>query len=138
MLMAKVDEINVDISEVLDYTRLNGMFSTALTAVIRRKIAVAEAKKRGIVVSDEELQRNADNFRQVNNIRTVDATNEWLEGRGLTVEALEKYLEENIMIFELKRQLVGAYDREAYFSTVERRNDLMETAYSEFLAAAVE
>ena len=136
--MSKIDDINLNISDVVNYTKCCGLFSSALEEVVRRSIAVGEAKKRGLSVSDDELQRSADLFRQMNNIRTVDATNEWLAGRGLTLEVLEKYLEENILIFELKRQLAAEYNKELYFSNISRQNSLMETAYNEFLAKAAE
>jgi len=129
-------EIEVKVSEVVDYLKLGGAFNTALEDVVQRKIAVAEAKKRGIEVTDEELQHSADLFRQLNNIRTADAASAWLDERGLTLDALETYLEENLLIFELKNRLVSAYDKASYFSTLERQEALRAAAYSEFIAKA--
>jgi len=134
--MSKKDEIKLNVSDVVNYTKLSGAFSSALEEVVRRNIAVEEAKNRGLTASDEELQRSADLFRQMNNLRTADATDEWLAGRGLTLDILENFLEENILIYELKRQLVKEYDKKEFFSTPTRKNALIEAAYNAFLADA--
>ena len=85
-------EIQVNVAEVVDYLRFGGGFAIALQEVVKRKLAVEEAKKRGIVVKDDELQKAADVLRMVNNLNTAEQTEEWLKGRGLSVEALEEYL----------------------------------------------
>ena len=136
--MANTEEIKLNVSDVVNFMRISGAFSSALKEVTRRKIAVDEAKSRGLSVSDEDLQKSADLFRQIQNLPTAEATDGWLAGRGLTLDVLENYLEENALIFELKRQLVAAYDKESYFSNLQRRNALMETAYEEFIAKAAE
>jgi len=129
-------EIQVNVAEVVDYLRFDGGFAIALQEVVKRKLAVEEAKKRGIVVTDDELQKAADVFRVINNLNTAEQTEEWLKGRGLSVEALEEYLETNLFIHELKNQLEKEYDREKYLATDAAKNSIRELAFAECISNA--
>ncbi|MGE5613921.1 MAG: SurA N-terminal domain-containing protein [Bacillota bacterium] len=129
-------EIQVKVAEVVDYLRFDGSFAGALQKVVTRKLAVQEAKKRGIKVTDGELQNAADIFRRVNNLVTADQTDKWLKERGLSVETLEEYLETNLLIHELKNQLEKEYDREKYLATRAAKNSIRELAYTEWLSGA--
>jgi len=129
-------EIQVNVAEVVDYLRFDGGFAIALQEVVKRKLAVEEAKKRGIVVTDDELQKAADVFRVINNLNTAEQTEEWLKGRGLSVEALEEYLETNLFIHELKNQLEKEYDREKYLATEAAKNSIRELAFAECISNA--
>lgn len=128
------DELEVKVAEVVDYTKMNGSFALALQEVVKRKVAVAEAKKRELAVSDEELQKAADVFRSVNNLTTSSATQTWLEERGLTLDALEDYLESNLLIYQLKNQLVNEFDSEKYLASHPVQESIREKAYQEWLA----
>lgn len=129
-------EILVNVAEVVDYLRFDGSFAAALREVVKRKLAVQEAKDRGIVVTDDELQKAADVFRRVNNLNTAEQTEKWLKERGLTIEALEEYLEANLLIHELKNQLEKEYDKEKYLATEAAKSSIRELAYMEWLSSA--
>ncbi len=132
-IMSLPDELEVKVAEVVDYTKMNGSFALALQEVVKRKVAVAEAKKRGLVVSDEELQKAADIFRQVNSLTTSSVTLTWLEERGLTLGALEDHLESNLLIYELKNLLALEFDKERYFTLQPIQDSIRETAYQDWL-----
>lgn len=129
-------EIQVNVAEVVDYLRFDGSFAEALQDVVKRKLAIQEAKKRGIVVTDDELQKSADVFRRVNNLNTAEQTEKWLKERGLTIEALEEYLEANLLIHELKNQLEKEYDKEKYLATEAAKSSIRELACMEWLSSA--
>jgi len=133
----KLEEMQVGVAEVVDYSKINGSFSEALKEVVKRKITVEEAKKRGVEVSEEELQQAADIFRTVNKLNTLEGTETWLKERGLTVEALENYLETNLYIYKLKDELVKEVDQEKYYSAPIIRDSLRHLAYQEWLTKLV-
>jgi hypothetical protein len=136
--MSSEREIQVNVAEVVDYLRFDGSFAVALQEVVKRKFTIQEAKKRGIVVTDDELQKAADVFRRVKNLNTAEQTEKWLKGRGLSVEALEEYLEANLLIHELKNQLEKEYDKEKYLATEAAKNSIRELAYMECISKAAE
>jgi hypothetical protein len=101
----KPEELEVAVAEVVDYMRINGDFAPALAAVVDRKITAAAARAEGMDVSDEELQRAADRFRATRDLHRAEDTTRWLAANGLTVNALEHHLEEEILIRKFKNHL---------------------------------
>ena len=96
--MGKLDELEVSVSEVVDYLRVTGQFAPALHKVIERKIAAEEAKEKGVNITDEELQKVADGFRQMLGLTKAADTEEWLKTHGISLETLENHLETNILV----------------------------------------
>jgi putative peptide maturation system protein len=68
--------------------------------LIRREIA-----RRGIKVSDEQLQEAVNDFRSCRGLQTATETETWLREHGLTLERLEEHLEIEAARGELRRQL---------------------------------
>ncbi|MCC7571505.1 hypothetical protein KO465_09350, partial [Candidatus Micrarchaeota archaeon] len=101
-MTVNLDELEVGVQEVMDYTRFTGAFAQNLREVVRRKMTVQAAREKGLEVTDEELQKAADVFRTVNNLTTAEQTTNWLQGRGLDLDTLENYLEANLLIYKFK------------------------------------
>ena len=65
--------------------------------VIERKTVAEAARKDGLRVTNGELQKAADGFRALMDLAKARETKRWLNKTGLSVEALEDYLETNIL-----------------------------------------
>jgi len=65
-------------------------------AIIRQ-----EAERRSVVVSDEELQLAADQFRQAHELYGVETTNAWIAAKNLTFEDWESVIESNLLWHKL-------------------------------------
>lgn len=133
----KLDEIQVGVAEVVDYTRITGGFEEALKEVVKRKVTVEAAKQKGFQVSDEDLQRAADVFRTVNKLYTMEETEQWLKGKGLTIESLEDYLEANLLIAQFKEDLEKSVDQEKYRNSPVIKESLKELAYQDWFANVI-
>lgn len=132
----KGPEIEVNVSEVIDYMKIKGDFAPALRAVVERKIAVDAAKKAGAQVTKSELQTTADAFRVVQGLHKASDMNDWLAASGLSLDAFEQYLEANILISKLKDKL-AASAKAKYHNAPEIRATIRDMAYSEWLVKAV-
>jgi len=130
----KLDEIQVGVAEVVDYTRITGGYEEALKEVVKRKVTVEAAKQKGFQVSEEELQRAADVFRMVNKLYTMEETEQWLKGKGLTIESLEDYLEANLLISQFKEDLEKSVDQGKYRNSPVIKESLKELAYQDWFA----
>ncbi len=98
-------DIEVTVAEVVDYLRVTEQFIPAVREVVERKITAQAARKSGITVSAGELQRAADAFRTVKDLGKASDTQRWLNSAGISVEALEEFLETNILISKFKDRL---------------------------------
>jgi uncharacterized protein len=109
-------EGSAPVEQVVDYLCCTGGFAPALQQVAKRQLAVKAAVKKGLAVSDEELQRASDDWRAANGLFNAGDTKEWLESSGLTMEKYEAYLEANLLIFKFKQALASEARIENIFS----------------------
>ena len=112
----KKNEIEVSVSEVVDYLRVTEEFVPVLGEVVERKITAEAARKRGIKVTKKELQKAADTFRAVKDLSKASETARWLKETGITVETLEAYLETNILISKFKDALEKKTSKAKYIT----------------------
>lgn len=101
--------------------------------VARRKITADAARKKGIKISDKELQQAFDIYRIANNLHKANKTEEWLKSRGITQEYLENFVETNLLIQRFKDQLENEADLKDYTSHPEIAAAIREKIYGNWL-----
>jgi hypothetical protein len=131
----KDKDLEVGVAEVVDYLRITGQFTSALHAVIERKITVNAARDRGIKVSGNQLQKAADTFRAGHGLNKATDTQQWLESIGVSVEAFEEYLETNLLIDRFKDQLSRKAKKGKYLKAPAMKESIKEIAYQDWLSA---
>lgn len=102
--MSQLDQItalriagqDVSLAEVVRSWQLCGRVE--LLAETARDLVIQNAiRKRGLSVSDEELQAAADQFRRDQKLERAVDTHNWLKERGWSVERLELHLERKLL-----------------------------------------
>lgn len=78
-----------------------------LEALIDRKLAQAEAKRRGIAVADKELDQALKDFKERNHLLDEAALNQALAKAGLTLKELRQQISDQIMQEHLIQLEVG-------------------------------
>jgi len=131
--MGKLDELEVSVSEVVDFMRISGQFAPALHQVIERKVAADAAREKGIQVTDEELQKVADGFRQMLGLAKAADTEEWLATHGISMDALEKHLETNVLVSKFIDGLEAEADTSDVMNSPEIKDRMRESAFQKWL-----
>lgn len=133
---SKSNDIEIAVAEVVDFLKIKGDFAPNLATVIKRKLVAAEARKKGIRVTAKELQRAADGFRALKDLSKAADTKRWMRANGISVEALEDYLETNILMSKLKEKL--AKNASAKVKNSKAVKDcIREVAYRTWLSSAM-
>jgi peptidyl-prolyl cis-trans isomerase SurA len=84
------------------------MQSEMLEALIDRKLAKAEAKRRGIVVTDKEVDENLARFKQRTNIPNDEVFAKGLAQAGLSYKEFKQQIEDQMTQERLLVMVVGA------------------------------
>lgn len=92
-----------------------------LDALIDRKLARAEAKKRGMTLTDKEIAQALDNFKKRNNLPDDETLKQALSQTGLTLNELKQQLTDQIIQNRLMMVAAG--------SKVEVREEDVRKAY---------
>jgi hypothetical protein len=136
--MQPIEEMEVKVAEVVDYLRINGDFTPALREVVGRKMAAEAARKAGIGISDEELQRAADVFRASRNLHKASDTESWMKSVGISAESFESYLETSLLVSKFKEHLAGKADQKKYLALEGVADTVRELIYQDWLQQQME
>lgn len=94
-----------------------------LEALIDRKLAKAEAKKRGITISDKDLNQAVEGFKKKNHIPDDAALNQAMAKAGMTLKELRRQLADQIQQERMMAIAVGAKKVEISDAEVRRFYD---------------
>jgi hypothetical protein len=135
--MVAKDKVSIKMQEVVDYSRLMGMFMPNLRDVVERKFTADAAKECGLKATNQELQQGADTFRHVNGLSSAKATEEWMSRNGISLELFEDFLETSILVSKLKDQLVKKADRAKYLDHPQVRKLVRDLIYQDWVNASL-
>ena len=130
----KQKDLEVNVSEVLDYLRITGKFAPALREVIERKIVVERAKEKGLRVTPQQLQKAADAFRVTKGLNKAKDTEKWLKSLGITADTLEEFLETNLLINKFKDHLEKKTAKTKYLSKPVVKNSIRNMIYRDWMS----
>lgn len=133
----KPKELEVEVAEVVDYMKITGQFEPALREVVVRKIVAEKARKSGLKVTNQKLQKAADVFRISLGLTSAAQTTTWLEANGIALEALEAYLETNLLISALKDNLLKKAAKKPLYNSKRLREAARELVYQRWLKKAI-
>lgn len=90
---------------------------------IAELMLVRAARQQGIHISDEQLQRAADVFRQVHGLQNAEDTHRWLGERHWTIDDFEQHVEARLLRNELAARVAGDEQVERHFAEHRRAYD---------------
>lgn len=129
----KENEIEIGVAEVVDHMRVTGSFDGALREVVERKVTAEAAKKQGIKISTQELQRAADALRFSSGLTTAKATEAWLRSKGIALETFENHLETSLLVSKFKDDLEKKIDKAKYLGSQEIKDTVRQLIYRDWL-----
>ena len=133
----KSADIEVCVAEVVDLLRITGGFAPALREVVQRTVTADAAKKAGIKVTSAQLQKAADAWRLANGLNKAEETEAWLAANGVSVDALEDYLETNLLMSKFKDKLEAKTAKKKYLDSEGIKETVRQMIYDDWLAKAL-
>ncbi len=112
--MVYVNGMTVDPQEVVNFLKHDLSLKEICYKVLYQQIISATAQERGVVVSSEEIQAEADRVRHELHLEKASDTFNWLSGNMLTAEEWEVSIHDRLLSRKLKEALF-AQDVESCF-----------------------
>lgn len=126
-------DLDVDISELVDYLRITGEIASTLPEVVARKVTAYAARKSGLDVTDEELQKAADAFRIEKGMNKASDTESWLKDNGISIEVLEEHMETNVLISKFQDELLRKASKGEIIALPEAKEGVRDAIYLDWL-----
>lgn len=106
---------NFSAKDIIKHLNLTGRGNAIYAEIIKSRETVKKAESLSLTVSEDDLQKQIDNFRIVLGLHSAADTLEFLNRAGLTIEDLEAFCESALLIEAVKNHLADEAKIEAYF-----------------------
>ncbi len=113
--LVNIDGRTVSPDQFIKFLKLSNEFPGLIERFISGKITVNAAKKKGIKVTIDEIQRAADDFRRCSGLYLARDTREWMKQSGISTKEFESFITEHVYKKKLVSALVNNASVERYF-----------------------
>lgn len=101
--IATVGEKNLTLKDLIFHLKTD-LNQNVLGATVEEEVLRRTAAQLGITITDQDLQKAADEFRRKEGLLSARETHEWLREHGMSVEDMERKIEDGL----LRERLVTA------------------------------
>jgi parvulin-like peptidyl-prolyl isomerase len=127
--IVRIDEEVVDVSEFVRLLKLNGQFDSLIEQLVRDKLTVRAAKQHGVVVSADEIQTRADQFRRIRGLHRAADMNNYLDALGVSLDEFEVFITETLYQEKMLEQVGTDAAIEEYFQLNSPKFDSIEVSH---------
>jgi parvulin-like peptidyl-prolyl isomerase len=130
--MAAIVRIDDEVITTDDFVRtlkLSGQFDGLIEQLVRDRLTVRAAKRRGIPVSPEEIQERADQFRRIQGLHRAADTNRYLDALAVSLDEFEAFITDSLYQEKMMEQVCSDQAVEQYFKLNSPRFDSVEVSH---------
>jgi parvulin-like peptidyl-prolyl isomerase len=95
----------VNNQDLLRQIKITGKIPELLHGILQQRVLEASARDLNLEISEEEIQKGADQFRVANRLETVPATQQWLDDRQLSMEDFEQLVITNLLAPKIAQKM---------------------------------
>ncbi len=127
--IVKIDGEVFGTEDFIRLLKLNGRFESLMEDVLKDQLVVRAAKKRGIRLSDEEIQERADQFRRVHDLHRAKDANDYFNALGISLEDFEMFITDMLYQEKVMMQVCNEEAIEAFFQANSPRFECIEVSH---------
>lgn len=127
--IVKIDGAAIGVDEFLRILKLNGQFEKLVEQFVRDRLTVLAARKQGILVSEQEIQERADQFRRVHGLHRASDTNKYLDAMRISLEEFEAFVADSLYQEKMVQKLCSDEAVQAYFKLNSPRFDSIDLSH---------
>lgn len=113
--IVRIDEEIVTADDFLKVLKLTGRFEELIEEIVRDKLKVHAAKRRGISLTVDEIQERADQFRRVYGLHRAKDMNQFLDAIGVSLDEFENFITEALYQEKIMTEVCSDNALEEYF-----------------------
>ncbi len=127
--IVKIDNEVFTTDNLITLLKLNGRFDGLMEDILKDKLAVHAAKKRGINLTDDEVQERADQFRRAHGLQRAKDTNDYFDTLGVSLEDFEVFVSDMLYQEKMLQQVGTDTAVEEYFQLNSPRFDSIDISH---------
>lgn len=127
--LVRIDDQVVELGDFIRHLKLGGQYEGLIDQLVRDKLTVQAAKKRGIQLSAEEVQERADQFRRVQGLHRAADMNNYLDRLGVSLDEFEVFITDALYQEKMMAEVCNDRAVDAYFKLNSPKFDAIEVSH---------
>lgn len=127
--IVRIDDEVIGVEDFVKALKLTGQFEGLIEQMVRDKLTVRAAKKRGIPVSVEEIQERADQFRRIQGLHRAADMNNYLDALGVSLDEFEVFITDSLYQEKMMAEVCSDKAVEGYFKLNSPKFDSIEVSH---------
>lgn len=127
--IVRIDDEVIGVEDFLKILKLSGQFESLIDQLVRDKLTVRAAKKKGIRVSVDEIQERADQFRRVRGLHRAADMNKYLDALAVSLDDFEAFIIDSLYEEKMMQEVCSDRAVEEYFQLNSPRFDSIEISH---------
>ena len=127
--IVRIDDEAVGTEEFVKVLKLTGQFESLIEELVRNRLTVRAAKKRGIALAPEEIQERADQFRRIRGLHRATDMNRYLDALAVSLDDFESFVTDSLYQEKMMEQVCSAKAVEQYFKLNSPKFDSIEVSH---------
>jgi parvulin-like peptidyl-prolyl isomerase len=127
--IVRIDDEVIGTDDFLRTLKLTGQFDGLIEQLVRDKLTVRAAKKRGLALAPEQIQERADQFRRVQGLHRAADMNHYLDTLGVSLDEFEAFITDGLYQEKMMEQVLADQAVEQYFKLNSPRFDSVEVSH---------
>jgi parvulin-like peptidyl-prolyl isomerase len=127
--IVRIDDEVIGTEDFVRILKLTGQFEGLVEQLVRDRLTVRAAKKKGIPVSADEIQERADQFRRVQGLHRAADMNHYLDAIGVSLDEFEAFITDTLYQEKMMDEVCNERAMQEYFQLNSPRFDSIEVSH---------
>ena len=127
--IVQIDDEVIDTGEFVRLLKLNGQFDSLIEQLVRDKLTVRAAKQHGVVVTADDIQTRADQFRRIRGLHRAADMNNYLDALNVSLDEFEVFVTDTLYQEKMLEQVGTDEAIEEYFKLNSPKFDSIEVSH---------
>ena len=127
--IAKIDDEVITTDGLISYLKLSGRFDGIMADLLRDKVAAHAARRMGVEVSQDEVQKRSEDFRRAMGLHRAKDTVEYFERIGVSLDDFEAFLTDALLKEKILEDVSNDAAVEEYFRLNSPRFDSVDVSH---------
>ncbi|GAB3627832.1 Peptidyl-prolyl cis-trans isomerase D [Pandoraea terrae] len=127
--IVRIDDEVIGVDEFVRVLKLTGQFEGLVEQLVRDKLTVHAARKQGMVLTTDEIQARADQFRRVQGLHRATDMNHYLDALGVSLDEFEAFITDSLYREKMMAVICSDEEVQAYFKLNSPKFDSIEVSH---------
>ena len=114
--LLRIDDELITADDFIKFLKFTGRFDGLLDDIVKDRLTIHAARRRGIEATTDEIQQQADQVRRVRGLHRAVDMNRWLDRMGVSLDDFENFMVEMVLHEKMAATVASDSAVEEYFS----------------------